>query len=65
MGLAAMAVAGMVYWVTRQVANDLGLFDLAGWIAFGCAVIAWLAVGLYLRRHHFRGAPTHVKDMDP
>ena len=57
MGAVGMLIGGVVYWATVE--------HFGGLIAFGCAVVAWLAVGLYLRRHHFRGAPKHVRDMDP
>jgi hypothetical protein len=56
-GLVSMMMGALVYWMTFPYVDD--------WIAFGCAVIAWAVAALYLRRHHFRGAPGYVKDKDP
>jgi hypothetical protein len=54
--IAALGLLGgaFVYWMTVE--------SFGGLIAFGCAVVAWVAIGLYLRRHHFRGAPKHIRD---
>jgi hypothetical protein len=39
--------------------------SLGGLGAFGIAIVAWAIVGWYLHRHEFKGAPAHVKLMDP
>ncbi len=36
-----------------------------GWLSVPLGIVVWLAVGFYLHRHEFKGAPEHVKDMDP
>jgi hypothetical protein len=52
-----LLIGGIAYGVTVDSFGGLG--------AFGIAVVAWVICGWYLRRTEFRGAPAHVKLMDP
>jgi hypothetical protein len=47
------------------LAYKLTVDAFGGLVAFGFAIGVWLLVGWYLHRHEFRGAPAHVKRMDP
>jgi hypothetical protein len=53
----SLVVGGIAYTATINSFGGLG--------AFGIAVVAWAISGWYLHRHEFRGAPAHVKLMDP
>jgi hypothetical protein len=56
-GALSLLAGGIAYRLTVDNFGDLA--------AFGFAFGAWLIVGWYLHRHELRGAPEHVKDMDP
>jgi hypothetical protein len=47
-----------VAWLEREMVRLL-------WAPLGIAIAAWGIAGWYLQRHEFRGAPAHVKLMDP
>jgi hypothetical protein len=53
----SLLAGGIAYRLTEDSFGGLG--------AFGIALVAWVLTGWYLHRHEFRGAPAHVKDMDP
>jgi hypothetical protein len=59
---ASMTALGLLF---GGLAYRLTVDTFGGLAAFGFAIGAWLIVGLYLHRHEFRGAPAHVKRMDP
>jgi hypothetical protein len=59
---AAMTALGLLF---GGLAYRFTVDSFGGLGALGFAVVVWLIVGLYLHRHEFRGAPVHVKRMDP
>ena len=57
MGALSLLAGGLAYGFTVDA--------VGGWVAFGFAFVAWLIVGWYLHRHEFKGAPAHIRRMDP
>jgi hypothetical protein len=55
-GLSLLA-GGVAY---RLAVDTVGVLGAIGFAIFVWAILAW-----YCHRHEFRGAPKHVKDMDP
>jgi hypothetical protein len=56
-GIASFGAGAIVYAMTVNHVGSL--------VAFGLGVVVWLMVGWYLHHIEFRGAPEHVKLMDP
>jgi hypothetical protein len=47
------------------IAYRIAVDTVGEWGALSIGVVVWLIVGWYLHRTEFRGAPAHVKLMDP
>ena len=47
------------------VAVGYGFNKDLGWFSMPLGIVVLLAVAFYLHRHEFKGAPEHVKHMDP
>ncbi len=58
-GLISLTSAGVGWLVaTVTVAEH-------GWAWTGLFIATWLAVGFIIQRHEFKGAPPHIKFIEP
>jgi hydrogenase-4 membrane subunit HyfE len=55
------ATSALVRFVTSVVLVD----EQYTWLRITVFVVTWLVLGWFLQRHTFRGAPDHIRFIDP